>query len=106
MALNGDYIESLPKDKKSKEYERQKPIIDDVFGENENDTLYVRVMREISNSILIAVLFVLFTLPQVDGLILKTIPNANNMIVMYGVKCVFIIILYYLFRNVKLTNTK
>ena len=103
MALNGDYIESLPKDKKDgKEYEKQKASIDKVFGENES--LSSKVVKELTNSVLIAVLFVLFTLPQVDALILKNVPNSNNMLVMYAVKCFFIIILYYIFRNVQKTK--
>ena len=102
MAQNGDYIDSLPKDKKSSEYDQQKPIMDTVFGENE--TLVSRAMRELSNAILIAVLFILFTLQQVDSMIHKNIPNSNNMFVMYGVKCSAIIILYYLFRNVQLVR--
>lgn len=99
MAVNGDYIETLPQDKKSDEYEKQKPIIDNVFGVNES--LGSKMIRELSHSILIAVLFIIFTLPQVDGLILKSVPNSNNMIVMYSIKCFFIIILYYIFRNVR-----
>jgi len=99
MALNGDYIETLPKDKKTGDYETHKPVMDSVFGEH--DTLMMKMTRELKNSILIAVLFILFTLPQIDALILKNIPNSNNMLVMYGVKCFFIILLYYLFRNVK-----
>lgn len=100
MALNGDYIESLPKDKKNgNEYEKQKPAIDKVFGDNE--TLSSKVAKELTNSILICVLFILFTLPQIDSLILKNVPNSNNMLIMYAVKCFFIIILYYIFRNVK-----
>jgi len=77
MALNGDYIETLPKDKKTGDYETHKPVMDKVVWENKN------------------------LLPQIDALILKNIPNSNNMLVMYGVKCFFIILLYYLFRNVK-----
>ena len=103
MALNGDYIENLPKDTKNADYEKQKPVIDTVFGENE--TLFKKAMKELSNSILIAVLFILFTLPQIDTLILKNIPNSNNSIVMYAVKCFFIIVLYYLCRNVQFVKS-
>ena len=105
MAVNGDYIESLPKDKKSEEYEKHKPVIDTVFGSEKTLTLYARIVRELSNAILISILFVLFTLPQVDTMILKNIPNSNNMIVMYSVKCFFIIIIYYLARNLKISST-
>jgi hypothetical protein len=109
MALNGDYIESLPKDKKNgPEYEKQKPVIDKVFGEKESaappSSLSTRVANELTHSILICVLFILFTLPQVDALILKNVPNSNNMFIMYAIKCFFIIILYYIFRNVQTTK--
>lgn len=103
MAFNGDYIESLPKDTKDRnEYEKQKPEIDKIFGTSE--TLSSKIAKELTNSILIAVLFVLFTLPQVDALILKNVPNSNNMLIMYTVKCFLIIILYYIFRNVQINR--
>ena len=100
----------LPKDKKNgPEYDKQKPAIDKVFGEKEStasasQSLSTRVANELTHSILICVLFILFTLPQVDALILKNVPNSNNMFIMYAIKCFFIIILYYIFRNVQTTK--
>jgi len=100
MAVNGDYIDSLPKDKKDgTEYKKHKPAIDKVFGEKES--LSSKILNELTNSILICVLFILFTLPQIDVLILKNVPNSNNILIMYAVKCFFIIILYYIFQTTK-----
>lgn len=99
--MNGDLIQNLPTEKV--EYtENQIKIANIMFKENKT-TLNV-LASELKDGIVLSVLFIFFSSPQLDAFILKTIPNANNLFVLYSVKCVAIIILFYIFKNCHLSH--
>lgn len=100
--MNGDLIDTLPTDSDTVEYEENKEIIENVFGKHEN--LLEKIGKELSHSILICILFIIFSLPQIDEMIYHNIPNSNNIFIIYGVKCMLIIILYYILRNFQIVK--
>lgn len=94
--MNGDLISSLPVAKQD-HTEDQLRVANMIFKENPS-TLSV-IGREFKDGVIISVLFIIFSSKQVDDLIQKNIPNSNNLFVQYGVKCLVIIILFYILKN-------
>ena len=94
--MNGDLISSLPVAKQSHTDDQLK-VANMIF--KENPSMISTLARELKDGIIISFLFIVFSSPQVDELIKKNIPNSNNMFVLLGVKCVAIVILFYIFKN-------
>ena len=99
--MNGDLIQNLPLEK-TQYTESQMKIANMVFKENQS-TLSI-IGCELKEGVILCILFILFSSPQLDAFILKTIPNSNNMFVMYGIKCITIIILFYMLKNIQLSR--
>ena len=102
MSLNGELIESLPVDNTS--YSKsQLDIANLLFKENES-TMNA-VANELKDAITISILFLLFTSNQADELVRKIIPAANaSHVILLGVKCIAIVILFYLIKNFHLSR--
>lgn len=99
--MNGDLIESLPTEK-IVHTEQQMKVANILFQENKS-TLSV-IASEIKDAIIICILFIIFSSEQVDNIIKKNVPNSNNIFVIYGVKCLIIIILFYILKNFHLSK--
>ena len=99
--MNGDLIQNLPVEK-TQYTENQMKIANMVFKEHKN--VLNTIASELRDGIIISILFILFSSPQLDAFILKTIPNANNIFIMYGIKCTLIIVLFYIFKNFHLSR--
>lgn len=95
--MNGDLIDKLPTDSDATEYEDNKEIIENIFGKHES--MFDKIGKELSHAFLISFLFIIFSLPQIDEIIFRNIPNSNNIFVVYGIKCALIIVLYYILKN-------
>lgn len=93
---NGDLIETLPIAKQS-HTEEQLKVANMIFKEDPS-TISV-IGRELKDGIIISILFIIFSSVQVDELIKRAIPNSNNMFVLLGVKCIAVVILFYIFKN-------
>jgi uncharacterized membrane protein YozB (DUF420 family) len=99
--MNGDLIQNLPLEKT--EYsENQMKIANIVFKENKSALSVLGC--ELKEGVILSILFIIFSSPQLDAFIIKTIPNSNNMFVMYSIKCILIIILFYIFKNFHLSR--
>ena len=95
MSVNGELIESLPTD--DSPYNQQ---IANVLFKNENVSIINNVTNELKEAIIICILFIIFSSVYVDDVIKKLLPSAHtNFVLLMGVKCVFIIILFYFFKN-------
>ena len=99
--MNGDLIESLPTDKVV-HTQKQIEVANMLFQEKKS-TLSI-IASEIKDSVIICVLFIIFSSEHVDSIIKKNVPNSNNMFVLYGVKCAIIIILFYILKNFHLSR--
>jgi ABC-type transport system involved in multi-copper enzyme maturation permease subunit len=94
--MNGDLISSLPI-ASQQHSEDQLKVANMIF--KENPSALNTLGNELKDGVIISILFIIFSSPQVDDIIKKNIPNSNNMFVQYGVKCLAIIILYYILKN-------
>lgn len=76
--LDGDSINELPMNKDSTNA-KELHIINSLFDEP-NKTILQSMMVDIKDTVLIAILFILFSLPQIDDIILNLIPQPSKSI--------------------------
>ena len=97
-----DTIKSLPVDNEPID---NIYIADSLFGggEEEKKRVASTLANEFKDSVLIVVLFMLFSSEQLSTIIKKYIPIANNSeFALMGIKCMLILFLYYVVRNFQL----
>lgn len=97
-----DTIKSLPVDNEPID---NVYIADSLFGggEEEKKRIVGTLADEFKDSVLIVVLFMVFSSDQVSNIIKKYIPMTNNSeFALMGAKCVLILFLYYVVRNFQL----
>jgi hypothetical protein len=100
MSIKGDLIESLPED-------------DSAYNENLANVIFKEqktvknVFKELKESIIIALLFVVFSSEQLENIIKNVYPGAgNNKITMMVIKCVLVVFFFYLFKNFEFARAK
>jgi hypothetical protein len=100
MSIKGDLIESLPED-------------DSAYNENLANVIFKQektvknVFKELKESIIIALLFVVFSSEQLENMIKNVYPAAgNNRITMMVIKCVLVVFFFYLFKNFEFARAK
>ena len=100
MSIKGDLIESLPED-------------DSPYNENLANVIFKQqktvsnVFKELKESIVIALLFVVFSSEQLENLIKSIYPaSGNSKIMMTAIKCVLVVFFFYLFKNFEFARTK
>jgi hypothetical protein len=100
MSIKGDLIESLPED-------------DSAYNENLANVIFKEqktvknVFKELKESIIIALLFVVFSSEQLENIIKNIYPAAgNNKITMMVIKCILVVFFFYLFKNFEFARTK
>ena len=98
MSKYQDTIKSLPVDNEPVE----NPYVCDSLFPND-PTIVSTIAAEFKESVLIVVLFVLFSSEQLTDLIRKYIPIADKSpFALMAIKCVTILVLYYIIRNFQL----
>jgi hypothetical protein len=100
MSIKGDLIESLPED-------------DSVYNENLANVIFKQqktvknVFKELKESIIIALLFVVFSSEQLENMIKSVYPpSENNKIAMIVIKCILVVFFFYLFKNFEFARAK
>ena len=100
MSIKGDLIESLPED-------------DSAYNENLANVIFKQqktvknVFKELKESIIIALLFVVFSSEQLENMIKNVYPSAgNNRITMMVIKCLLVVFFFYLFKNFEFARAK
>ena len=101
MSIKGDLIESLPED-------------DSAYNENLANVIFKKqqktvknVFKELKESIIIALLFVVFSSEQLENMIKNVYPAAgNNRITMMVIKCLLVVFFFYLFKNFEFARAK
>ena len=93
----GDDIKMLPVDKNPPSV-NEIHLVNSLFTE-QNKGILNTVLVEGKDAILVGLLFVLFSLPQVDELLFKLIPSSRNSIyILLGVKAILITILWWIIK--------
>lgn len=100
--LYSDDIESLPLDKHYTPSKTETEIVDMLFGKNKSDL----IVNELKDLFLIAILFFVFSLKNVDELIHKTLPvTQNSVYYLIGVKTIAFTVLFWIVKNFYLSRT-
>lgn len=99
--LYSDDIESLPLDKNYTPSKTETDIVDMLFGKTKSES----VIKELKELVLIAILFFVFSLKNVDDLILKVLPvTQNSVYYLIGVKTIAFSVLFWLVKNFYLSR--
>lgn len=100
MSINGDLIDTLNTD--DSPYNQQ---LANILFKDENKSTINNIAKEFKESIIIIILFFIFSSTQVDDFIMRVAPyTSNNRIVFLGIKCILIIILFYISKNFHLSR--
>lgn len=100
----GDVIDSLPTDGTVPNH-NEIQILDALFLQNQSKVN--RILTESKDVLILALLFILFSLPQIDPLIHKLVPySAKSPYVLLGVKTVLFSICYFIIKNWYLVRNK
>lgn len=92
----GDVIEDLPVDNSQPKHDELR-IVNTLFKEHEGTM--TKIGRELKDLVIIGLLFILFSLPQVDGLIKRVFPPAvNSVYILVGVKTLIVMALFWIIK--------
>jgi hypothetical protein len=75
-SLGGDNISSLPTDKTPPSQD-EIHMVNTLFNEH-NQGIFRKIMGDMKDTVLIALLFIIFSLPQIDEFIQKFIPSTTK----------------------------
>lgn len=99
--IRGDPIQSLPIDN-TPPSENQMKMVNTLF--EHNPRMVDRIAHQMKDGLIIASLFVLFSLPVVDDMIKKFIPSAENSLVLMGFKALCVVLIYFFIKNIHLSR--
>jgi hypothetical protein len=99
-----DFIEQLQTDQ-SIPTTSEVQLVDTIFKKDKNS--WAKIFDELKGSIIIGIIFIVFSLPQVDSIIKKFVPATENSIYMLIlIKTLLFIIAYYLIKNLYIVNRR
>ena len=97
---HGDIIEQLPTDSSVPSHNEIR-VVDQLFKENQG--VIGNILTHSKDLMLLAVLYVLFSLPYTDELIKNFIPSASkSSFILIGVKTALFILLFFVVNNMYL----
>lgn len=97
-ATNADLIKDLPTDKVQPSTDELQMM--DILFKNTNSPGMNNLFKEIKDSLIIGILFILFSIPQIDTLFNKFIPiTQTSSYILIFIKAIFIMALYWLIRH-------
>ena len=100
--LMSDNINSLPTDKNNPS-EVDKNITDTIFGEN--STVTEKLVKEGKDVFILGLLFIIFSLPQLDDIIKKFIPlTANSIYALILTKAILLMASFWLIKHFYLSR--
>jgi hypothetical protein len=98
----GDNIEKLPSDETVPSH-NEILIVDQFFQEKKG--FVDLLLSKTTNTLILGILFVIFSLPYLDNLIIKFIPFAGTSIyTLLGIKTILFVISYFVFTNLYLSR--
>lgn len=99
---NSDLISDLPVDK-NEPTKTEIQIVDTIFKKHKKTMN--SIFSEAKESIIVGILFVIFSIPAVDSLIKRFIPAANNSTyILLLIKILFIMILFWVLKHFYLSR--
>ena len=97
-----DSINDLPTDKVDPT-ENELKIVNNIFKKNKK--MMNRIVEELQDPFIIGILFVLFSLEQVNSIIIKFFPAAqNSFYILIGIKALAFMILYWIIKHFYLSR--
>ena len=97
----GDHISQLPVDQ-SQPTNNELQIINSLFNTTNKSTINI-LLREAKDSIIIGILFIIFSLPYTDSLV-KRIVGEKSPYILVGIKVVIVMALYWLIKHFYLSR--
>ena len=95
--MNGDPIDSLQVDNSIPSHQELQ-IVDKLF--KEEPATMGKIFGEIKSVVVVAILYIFFSLPAVDGAIHKCLPvTENSWMILVGVKALVFMVIYYVIQN-------
>jgi hypothetical protein len=92
---NADIITNLPTNNNQPLHNELKII--DLLFENKGNAMLI---KEISKLFLLAILYVLFSFPNIDNIITKMIPQTKKSVyILLGIKTISFVVIYWLIIN-------
>lgn len=93
----GDDITKLPVDKNPPSV-NEIHLVNSLFTE-QNKSIISTILSEGKDAILVGILFILFSLPQIDEMFHKLIPSTKNSIyILLGIKAILITIIWWVIK--------
>lgn len=94
----GDAIDNLPVDESQPSHDEIR-MVNELF-KKERSTL-TKLLDEVKSVILVAVLFVIFSLPIVDTTLHKFVPiTQNSWIILTVIKAIAVMVIFYFISNI------
>jgi hypothetical protein len=94
---SSDLLTDLPSDKIQPSHEELQ-LVNMLFKQH-NSTMYL-IFNEAKEALFVGILFILFSIPQLDDLIKKFIPIANNSIYfLIIIKALLLMLLFWLIKH-------
>jgi hypothetical protein len=105
MDSYSDDIENLPLDKTYIPTQNERAIVDSLFGV-QNKSVLNKIVNELKDLVLIAILFILFSLKNVDEFIQKVIPaSQNSLYILLLIKTIAFVTIFWIFKNFYLSQS-
>lgn len=102
MSFRGDLINTLPTDSIDPAVDQIR-LVNSIF--EEHTTTLQKLSKEFKDGVVIAILFVIFSLPLVDDLIKKVVPSTtSSSISLMIIKALVVVIVYYFVKNIHLSR--
>jgi hypothetical protein len=101
-SYNHDVLSTLPADSYPPS-QAEKNIVDTLFTKHKDtmDSVY----EESKDSILVGILFIVFSIPQLNDIIYKLVPSAQNSIyITIAIKAAAVMVIYWLVRHYYLSR--
>lgn len=97
-----DYIEKLPTDKLEPN-PNEVQIVNTLFKEKKG--VFDTILHDARDIILMGLLFIILNIPQINSLIFKFVPSAENSIyILIGIKTVLFMVIFYILKNIYLVR--
>lgn len=93
---NGDDINLLPVDENPPSHEEIE-IVEKFF--KQKMTTFQKIMSHTKDVLIVGILFILFSLTQIDDIIVKFIPSAQSPYILLLIKAGFFMLVYFILKN-------
>lgn len=100
--ISGDLIDQLPEDQTTPSH-NEIQIVDMLFKEKQR--LFDKILSNTKDVLLVGVLYVVFSVPEIDNLIKKFVPmTRNSEYILTLVKALLFMSIYYILNNIHLAR--